>query len=944
MEMPVLQQEFFCADPTTFNGNNEALIVVDGVRVSNDEFHSERSLGGISNSNRAIDINPNDIESVSVLKGGAASALYGAEGANGVILITTKKGGNTDGKLSVDFSSSVSLSQANKLPELQDKYIQGLYGDYYAPETGWLASWGPHKDSVAWDGATDYAFDKNGRIVAHDDPNAKKAFSPYDSYDFFQNGLTFDNNISVSGGYDVINFRVSAGNRKEKGITPLNTFERTNFGIALGSDLLDNRLHLGGTATYTVSGGRRVQQGSNISGLMLGLLRTPINFDNSNGHGSQAINERDAIYQLDGNQRNFRGGGGYDNPYWTVRNNPFNDKVNRILGSVNVSYDFHKWFTLGTNLGIDNYTDNRVQSFEINSRGFPSGRIFDDSYVNRIVDWYVTASGNGLLSDKFSLDYQLGSNLYKSNLLNNYVQGDGFSFPGFPNLANASTITTVPYNSESKTASVFGSVTLGFSNFLYLTATGRQDWLSSLIDPSKELKLGDIDVFYPSVSLGLVFSEFFNSDLLTYGKLRASYAEVGAGAPSSYLTSTLFLVPPTSGTVNDLNDGWTNGISFPYKGSVTGFIKDNVLGAKGLVPSLSKEIEAGLELRLLRNMIALDVSAYKRNSVDQIVTVPVANSTGYQRATINSGELETKGMDIYLGLTPISNANFVWDIGANFTTWKTLVKNIADGVSQIYLDGFTGTSVYNIGPDIEVDANGNENVIKEYEYGQLYGGAWLRDGNGNLVIDDDPNSFYYGKPLADPTQRVIGNPNPDFLLGINNAFKYKNWGLSFLFDLRQGGDIWNGTKGALTFFGRSKLTENRGSEKVFEGVNGHYDANGNLIISGTPNTISTVLDDDWYLDNGGGFGAVAEDFIEDGSFVRLRNISLSYNFVPKSRISRFIKGGTITLSGQNLWLSTDYEGVDPETSLVGSSSNGQGLDYFQGPNTKSYTATLNLKF
>lgn len=924
--------------PTTFNGDNEALIVVDGIRMNNDEDHSERSLGGISNSNRAIDLNPNDIESVSILKGGAASALYGAEGANGVLLITTKKGKNSNGKLSVDYNTSVSFAEYNKLPELSTKYLQGSGGRYQAPSTGQSGSWGPLADTMFWDGATTNVFDKNGNLVGASNPNAKTKFVPYDNYNLFKTGVTFNNYVNVNGGSEAFNFKVSAGNTNEQGITPLNEFNRTTFGASLGSSLLDKKLHINANATYSNSNGRRIQQGSNISGLMLGLFRTPISFDNSNGYGSDAVDFADAIYQPNGRQRNYRGGGGYDNPFWVIVNNPFKDNVNRLIGSLNVSYDFCKWFSLGSNVGLDNYSDDRTQSFEINSRAFPSGRVFHDNYLYRSIDWTVTGSGAGRLSDNLSFDYYAGTNLYKTNKTNNYIQGDGFSFPGFPNLANASTISTVPDLTNTKAFSIFGSASFGLKEMLYLTLTGRQDWLSSLIDPAQELKLGDISIFYPSASIGFIFSEVTDIPSVDFGKLRLSYAEIGAGAPDAYLTSTLFVVPPTAGTVNDLNDGWTNGIGFPFNGSVTAFEKDNVLGAFGLKPSRSKEIEAGLELKMFRSKLGIDLSVYKRNSIDQIVTVPIAASTGYQRATINSGELETRGMDIGVTISPVHSNNFNWDIGLNFTTWKSEVLSIAEGVNQIYLDGFTGSSVYNLGPEV---INGKKVI---YEYGQIYGGAWLRDPNGNRVIDDDPNSDYYGYPLADPLQRHLGDPNPDFLLGISNSLTYKKLNLSFLFDIKQGGQMWNGTKGALTFFGRSALTDNRGTTTVFDGVNGHFDADGNIVYSGTKNTISADLGQGWYQDNGGGFGVVSEDFIEDASFIRLRNVSLSYDFSDHFKNNKFIKGMTLTLSGYNLWLDTDYTGIDPETSLVGSNSNGQGLDYFQGPNTKSYTVAVGLKF
>ena len=295
-------------------------------------------------------------------------------------------------------------------------------------------------------------------------------------------------------------------------------------------------------------------------------------------------------------------------------------------------------------------------------------------------------------------------------------------------------------------------------------------------------------------------------------------------------------------------------------------------------------------------------------------------------------------------LEPIRTTDFNWAIVSNFSKWKTTVESLAEGVNNQYLDGFTGSAVYNIAPLTDDDGN----VIEKYEYGQIFGNPFQRvntdngtfdpnapyNPDGALVIDDDPNSSSYGFPLVDGTERVIGNPNPDYLLGITNTFNYKDFSLSFLIDIRKGGDIWNGTKGALTFFGMTELTENRGSVTVFDGVK----ASGEGV-----NDISVELDQAWYQGNGGGFGSVSEHFIEDGSFTRLRYATLSYNF---NSIAQKIGFSSLNLSvtGRNLLLFTPYTGYDPELSLVGSSSNGQGLDYFQLPNTRSFSFGINASF
>lgn len=954
---------------TSFNGDNEALIVVDGVRLNNSEFHTERSLGGVANSNRAMDINPNDIANITVLKGGAATALYGLEGARGVILITTKKG-NSSG-LKVDVNSNLTFNKVTNIVGLQDQFTQGWSGQWAGPSTAFIpsaVSWGQEvNENTYWvnDPENPYKWDKNGEVRqlnAEELAAAQAAglnVTPFQAYsnveDFFQTGVTVDNNVSISGGNDLTTYRLGLGSSNSKGIAPNNTFDRLNVSSALNSSLLDGKLDVKLSANFSNTKGSRIQQGSNISGVMLGLLRTPISFDNANGL-EDPVNDASSYTFADNSQRNYRGGGGYDNPYWVANNTPFNDNVNRFFGNFGATYTISDWVKLGALVGTDFFSDNRVQRFEIGSRNVPAGQVIEDNYNYRHTDSYFTLSGNGLISDKLTLSYTTGVNFYDQKLKNTYVQGDGLNFYGFPQLGNTSTLSSAVANTNIRTAGVYGSVDFGYDNFLYLTLTGRNDWTSTLINPLADFKASDISFFYPSASLGFIFSEKMSADWLSFGKLRLSYAEVGGGAPGAYSTSTPFILPiQNAGTINDVNDGWTNGIGFPFQG-VSGFVQSGVAGNPSLEPSRTKDIELGLDLRFFNNRVGLDMTYYTRASENQIIAINIPASTGYQRAVVNSGELNTIGGEVVLSLSPVRSNDFNWDINFNFSKWRTTIESMPDFVPNQYLDGFTGTGVYNIAPEFD-DINDNgiidngEAITQTYEYGQLLGGAFQHvndtDANGNgvfnadmpynpdgaLVIEDDPTAAGYGFPKVDPVARVIGNPNPDFLLGITNNINYKNLSLSFLFDIREGGDIWNGTKGAITFFGMSELTENRGSIAVFDGVK----------ASGGANDIAVTLDQNWYTGNGGGFGSVAEHFIEDGSFRRLRFLTLGYDLgsvLNKFGIDKF----TVSFTGRNLFLSTPYTGFDPELSLVGSSSNGQGLDYFQLPNTKSYSIGINATF
>jgi hypothetical protein len=341
----------------------------------------------------------------------------------------------------------------------------------------------------------------------------------------------------------------------------------------------------------------------------------------------------------------------------------------------------------------------------------------------------------------------------------------------------------------------------------------------------------------------------------------------------------------------------------------------------------------------MENRLGIDATYYTRNSEDQIIAINIPNTTGYQRAFVNSGELKTIGGEVVLTANPVNTPDFNWNLAVNFAKWKTTVESLPEGVPNQYLDGFTSLSAYNIAPE--------EDGTK-YEYGQFLGGAFQRvntdngtfdpdapyNPDGALVINDNPASSGYGFPLVDPSLRVVGNPNPDWLMGITNTLSFKGLSLSFLVDMREGGDIWNGTKGAITFFGMSELTENRGTVTVFDGVKAS---------DGGANDIAVTLNQSWYQGNGGGFGQVAEHFIEDGSFQRLRYVTLAYDFADVIQTD-FFSSLTLSLTGRNLWLNTPYTGFDPELSLVGSSSNGQGLDYFQQPSTKSYSITLSASF
>jgi hypothetical protein len=458
-----------------------------------------------------------------------------------------------------------------------------------------------------------------------------------------------------------------------------------------------------------------------------------------------------------------------------------------------------------------------------------------------------------------------------------------------------------------------------YKTWLYLTLTGRID-KSSTFDPE------NWSYFYPSASASFVFTDALDmkSKILNFGKLRLAFARVGVSSPEPYQVTTNY----ASAFVQD---GWTSGITFPFVGT-SGFDIEDVKGSAELGPEYNTEIELGLELKFLDNRAGLDLAWYNSENSDIIVGVPVAPSSGFDQEFINAATMTNTGIEISAYGRPVqTKSGFNWDIAVNWATNKNEVKELAPGVDNIFIGGFEGSSI---------------RAVAGEPYGSIFGFGFYRDASGALVIGED------GYPILDPTERSFGSAQPDWTMGIRNTVSYKGISLGALLDIRQGGVMWNGTKSALYFFGMHEDTEVRGTTQVFEGNMAVYDVDGNLVLNadGTPqtsgaNTMSVPLDENWLaFGNGNGFiGSNTEDFIESTDWVRLREVTLSYR-LPSSMVEKTpFTGIEVSAYGRNLWLSTDYTGVDPETSLTGA-TNAQGMDYFNMPGTKSYGLGLRLSF
>ncbi|QXP54071.1 SusC/RagA family TonB-linked outer membrane protein [Cellulophaga sp. HaHa_2_1] len=902
---------------TSITRSNGPLFVVDGVPIDNSSSAEDPTQGGNSSlsgsdfSNRAIDINSNDIESVNILKGIAAQTLYGLRAANGVVLITTKKG--RSGKTKVTLNTSTIISNYNKGPELQQVYSQGTHSGgvltYRGPETFEGDSWGPKISDLEYDGDSSYPFDSNGALVPKGTGNGVAA-NAYDPYDFFKIGVATDINLSASGGNENINYRASIGRLRQEGISPNEAFERKTFRVDAQAKL-NEKLTFDMSGQYTNSGGNRVQRGSNISGIMLGLLRNTPTFDIGNGLTGQAAADSPSSYfytipgsELPG-QRSYRDGI-YNNPYFTVARNKNLDNVNRTIGKMGLTYDVNEWLNFKSSASIDRYTDVRKIGFDIIDASFGNGRTINDVISNQDVNWNFLANATHDFNEDFGIVASIGYDGFYTKFNRQTVLGDGMTIPGFFNLSNVETTQAIESSNAKKLIGAFATTTLSYDNMIFITPAFRNDWSSTLPTGANT---------FQSYSIGgsFVFSELYNANndsFINYGKLRGSWGKSGNDAPV-YATLTNF------GGTSVGGDGFIQSVDFPAY-DTTSYERSATSGNPNLTPEVTKEFEVGIELSMLSSRLKLDVAYYDKETTDQILPVDAAPSSGFLSRFENVGRVSNKGYEVSLGGSPVRSENFSWNVDINWTTYENVVEELVDGVESITLNGFTSTS---------------SRAVAGESYGALFGSRFARNDDGVVLIDDD------GYPLQASEDGVVGDPIPDWTAGISNSFRYKNFNLSVLFDIRQGGDVWCGTCGIIDYFGTSSATLIRDQTTVFQGI---------VESTGAVNTQVVAYSDPSVSENNNywrryGFGGLSETAIYDASWVRLREVTLSYDFPAKWLENTFIEGISLSGFGRNLWLNTDYPGVDPETNLSGD-SNGIGLDYFNQPNTESYGINLKLNF
>jgi len=857
--------------------SNQPLFVVDGIPMDNTNINEGGSVYNSGNGGSGIsDINPDDIESMTVLKGPNAAALYGSRAANGVIMITTKKG--TAGRgIGVDFSSSTLFSNPMILPEFQNEYGQGSGGrtpadiDELRSSGG---SWGGQLDGsqqLYWDGTT-------------------KSYSPQPDNvkDFFNTGGNFVNTIALSGGNESVVARFSYTNTYNKAMVENSFLNRHNFNLRTTANLSD-KLSLDAKATYTNQFTRnRVAQGT--EGLLTGVYGMPRN----------AITEdfKDYLDEETGLVRNVTDNS--VNPYWWLNYDKSEDTRNRFLGFAKVQYEFTDYLSAHARVGTD-LTD--IRSEGVTNAGhwfYRDGRLsFGNNRIQETnADFLIMFNKD--ISENFNLDVNFGGNHLHQLGQGISVRGEDLRIPAKTTIGSADQVfgnASVP--TERVTNSLYASVSMNFAGYVFLDVTGRNDWTSTLPADSWSY-------FYPSVNLAVMLGEFIDPDqsLLDILKLRGSWASVGKDAAawrlqngynlkdkqSSYLGITTLTVP---GTWYDEN----------------------------LKPEFTKTFEIGLEASFFQNRLYTDLAYYDIRSTDLIDIVSTDNQEvnpfGYGQVHTNVGEITNTGFEMMIGATPIRNAEFTWDLNFNFSHNKNELKEFLPDVDS------RGWNVNNSGSiDTRATVGGG--------YGEIWGTQIMTDSvTGRWILTAD------GRPQSTGERVKLGSFQPDYLIGFNNTFSYRNFKLRFLIDGRFGGQMYAGTESAMDGAGNSaKTLEYREDGIVVDGVIRQDDE------TFMENTQAITAQEYW-----GAMSGIGENYIMDQTNVRLRELAITYNFPTSILGNSIVKGASISLIGRNLFfIYKGFEGgFDPESTL-GTSNAGQGLLYYSMPTPRSYGFSLNVKF
>ena len=933
---------------SSLTGNNQALFVIDGVPIDNSTPNSSYQAAGGSGydyGSTASDINPNDIESISVLKGAAATALYGSRAANGVVLITTKKGNKATG-LGVSYSGNVTVGIMDKstFPEYQKKYGAGYGLDWYSntEDNPGTEHYGLEYYDWNGDGTDDY------NVPTYEDASMGEPFDPslgvyqwnsyisgldtygkalpwtaakHDPSDFFEHATSMSNSIQVAGGGDNSTYRFSYQNLTQTGLMPNSTLDKNNFSFTGTYDITD-KIKVTSFANYinTDTKGRNT---TGYSGNMLSSFRQwwEVNVD--------ILDQKAAFEQLgtnatwNMNSPDDLAPAYWDNPYWTRYKNYQTDSRSRFIGYTKIDWEATDFMTLTARAAIDRYNyiqeERRAigsipQAFGIGYNDTASGysvKRGDFSEVN----FDFMANFKKQLSEIANFTGVIGTNLRKRSASDIWASTNGgLAVPGVYSLANTKSPLELPKESEStiRVNGYFANASVGLADMVFLEGSLR-------LDQSSTLPTDNNTYLYPSASASFIFTEFIDPEVLSMGKFRLNYAEVGNDAPFASLNNVYYQQFPFSGNGVASNNGDNN--------------SERTLNNPDLKSERTKSFETGLTLNFLKNRVGLDVAVYDNRTVDQIMPAAISYATGASYKYVNAGEVSNKGIEVMLNVTPIKTRDFRWDADLNWAKNKSKVVSLADGLDNLQLASLQG------GVTINARVGEALGTIQGTDY------VYYDDvkTSGNKIIED---GIYQ---ISSTSDKVIGDINADWTAGFRNSFSYKNLNLSFLIDWKHGGDLfsldmWYGSSTGL--YSESAGLNELGNP-IRNYVTGDSSTDGGLILEGVlpDGTKNNVRSDEMgtYYTPVGSAAAPNAMFIYDASYIKLRELSLTYTLPRAILANTFIKEMSVSFVGTNLWIiHKNLPYADPETSQ--GAGNIQGWQSGVMPSSRNFGFTLNVNF
>lgn len=887
----------------SFTGNNTPLYVIDGMPVASQaDYSTGNSVTGADSANRAVDIDPNDIASISILKGQAASALYGLRASNGVILITTKsgKGLATNGKPVYSYSNNTSFELVSKKPSTQNEYAQGANGVFnpYAS-----TSWGPKISELPNDPTYggNVANALNGGVLRpgmyYVPQRAKAGLDPWvapkahnNIDDYFRTGVTVNNSFNVSQSTEKTNYSFGIGATNQEGMLPATGLDRYNMKATVETNL-SNEWKSGFSFNYVQTSIDKTTSANDAT--LVGVYGAPRSYDLKGNGFASATNPYDQVFF----RRNT-----FNNPYWAAEYNENSEKTNRFFGNAHVQFspvisldDKHK-LVFRYQLGIDSYTTNYRDIFEFGSKHDLTGaqsRANLYGITTDVLNSLFTANYSWDINDDFKFNVLVGNEFNHENRKTYDDLGTGFNFGGWPTIANARKVTSVERRRQNRTVGFFSNGELSYKNMLYLGATVRQDFVSTM-------PRGNRDFLYPSVSLGFVLTELEalkNSPVLSYAKIRSSFAEVGQAG--TYFMD-YYSTPSYGGGF------WgAPPVQYPV-GGVSSFIPYPIVYDPNLKPQNTQSYEFGFDLRFFKNRIGIDYTYSRQNVKDQIFNVPLAGSVGASSFVTNGGRIHTDAHEIVLNVNPVRTEDFNWDFNINFSKVVSVVDELAPGVESIFLGGF-------VSPQIRANVGDTFPVI--------YGTSYKRDDNNNIMVDQ------YGLPMIGE-EKAIGEVMPKFTLGGSTQVSYKRMSLGATFDWKNGGKMYSGSNSLMRYYGVDASTANREAGYIYPGVKEDGTANDIALgVNGIQQLNSRLSD-------------ITESAVFDASFVKLREVTFAYQFPKLFKDKIDLRASVFA---RNILLWSKLPNLDPEASQ-GNNNMAGGFEQWSLPQAESYGLGLNVTF